>query len=60
MKWDPKMKPLLVKGAVALFAVVTWYLLGKPVDETEVKDVVELLSALLIGKEFLKQTQGGE
>jgi hypothetical protein len=56
MKWDPKMKPLLVKGVVAVVALVSWYFLGKPIDETEIKDVVELLSVLLIGKEFLPQT----
>lgn len=60
MKWDPKMKPLLVKGAVALATVASWYFLGKPVDETEISDIVEILTSLLIGKEFLNKTTGGE
>lgn len=60
MKFDPKMTPMLVKGAVALVAVAAWYFLGKPVDETQVEDVVELLMGLLVGKEFLKPTGSGK
>ena len=56
MKFDSKMVPLLVKGAVALGAVAAWYFLGKPVDETQVNDLVEVVMCILIGKEFLPQT----
>jgi hypothetical protein len=56
MKFDKKMIPLLVKGVVALGSVAAWYFLGKPVDETEVSDLVEVISCIFIGKEFLPQT----
>lgn len=56
MKWDPKYTPLVVRGAVTLIAVGCWYFYGKPVDEVQLRDFVDMTVALFLGKELIKRT----
>lgn len=56
MKLKPEMVPYVVKAVVACAALAGWYFLGKPLDETTMPDLAELLAGLLVGKEFLKHT----
>lgn len=54
-KIPPELVPLIIRGVVLLGAAAGWYFFGKPVDETELQDIVELLVGLAVGKELLPQ-----
>ena len=49
-------KAVLIRAAVTIVAGGVWLYFGKPVDELQLHDFVEMVTAFLMGKELLKRT----
>ncbi len=57
---NPEIRPLLIRAAVSIVAVVAYTMYGKPLDEATIQDAVEMLSSFLAGSQLLPRAGDGK